>query len=102
MSTGSTMIFKRYPPLTPPKLKDNWTIDIKSHKHKGKPMWIKTEDGKNIWNLDRLNNIDIVEQDGMHRVGISGYNSYTIKSFKYREDAEKYLDELLAQLNEEC
>lgn len=66
-------------------------------------MWIKTEDNMNIWNLSRLQNIDITERSDMFHVGLpGGFNFYTIKKFKYREDAEKYLDELLSKLNDEC
>lgn len=97
MSKRSTITFKRYGALPPPKVDIASATHnakgepyacynlstgeitpgvikyrIKSHKQKDKPMWIKTEDNKNIWNLTKLANIEIFVRDSMHHVGFSG------------------------------
>ena len=66
-------------------------------------MWFKTEKNDRIVNLTEQSAIYVTEDQGKHIVAVpAGFGLTTIKSFKYKEDAEKYLDELLAQLNDEC
>lgn len=126
--SGNTMIFRRYDPLNTAPLvegeeprflknhpinysivKDSWTIDLrKTHKQKGRTMWIKSEDKINIINVKEHSRVGIykteTKEDGIrHQVGIStGYAGLlVIKTFSYKEDAERYLDELLEKLNDE-
>ncbi len=74
----------------------------KSHKPKDKTMWIKSEDEGCLLNLKQSGSIIVHLSEGKQCVMTSmGYGHKTIKSFKYKEDAEKYLDELLEKLNDE-
>ena len=93
----------------PKILEDSWTVDLrKSHKQKGRNMWIKTENKERIVNLKEWSQIGIfrteTKEEGVkHVVGVTGnYCGVTaIRTFVYKEDAEKYLDELLQKLNDE-
>ncbi len=126
--TGNTMIFRRYDPLNTAPLvegeeprflknhpinysivKDSWTIDLrKTHKQKGRTMWVKSEDKINIFNITEFSRVGIfpieTKEEGIrHQVGVTmGYSGVqALKTFKYKEDAERYLDELLEKLNDE-
>lgn len=127
---GNTMIFERYPTLSYPEnnykvimkdvgeefpigvgfkieygtriLNDNWVLRLRKHKRKGKPMWLMAEDNLSIVNVKNSNGVLIHNSEGKHCIMVNnGYGHKTIKSFKYKEDAEKYLGELMDKLNDE-
>lgn len=99
-------------PVAIRKLKSKSTLNKellgKPHKPKDKTMWMKTEDGERIVNMNEQSTVytykrtdDKTNQERWH-VGLSaGFSTNTLKTFKYKEDAEKYLDELMVKLNDE-
>jgi hypothetical protein len=74
-----------------------------THKKKGRTMWIKTENGDELINMSEMGHVTIRKHDDSYVIGLPGGFSFTtIKKFKYKEDAEKYLSEFLKELNDEC
>jgi hypothetical protein len=69
-------------------------------KKRRKSMWVKGEKSGNLYNMNKFTEISVCEHQGMYIVAGGGYHDYAIKSFKYKQDAEKFLDELLEKIND--
>lgn len=68
-------------------------------------MWIKTHGGR-LLHLERLNEIYILpagDTEFQVRASQKGsyLNSYLMKTFKFRQDAEKYIGKLAKKLSAE-
>jgi hypothetical protein len=88
-------------------IKDLASNKYKTHKPKDKTMWMQTEDKESLVNINQYSQVGVtqLERDGQTRwhIGFTcGFSFKSIKSFSYKEDAVKYLGELVEKLNDEC